>query len=104
MDWSGASVHCTWSVPGAPLKHWIKRAACHARLASYRHGRFDGGVRIVAGYLKIFKRIAEDIGGFALDVQLRIRARCARELQLYLLVVVAVNVAVTARPDEFADL
>ena len=59
---------------------------------------------VVAAYLKIFKCIAEDIGGLAPDVQLWVGARLARQLQLHLLVMVAVNVAVSARPDELPHL
>ena len=59
---------------------------------------------LVVQYLEVFKLIVEDGVGFALDVQCWVSKRFAAELQRYLFVVVAVDVAVPACPDEITHI
>ena len=59
---------------------------------------------LVVQHLEVFKLVVEDGVGFALDVQCWVGEWFAAELQRHLLVVVAVNVAVPARPDEVAHI
>jgi hypothetical protein len=66
--------------------------------------RFDGTVTLVVQHLEVFKLVVKDGGWLAFDIQCGIGKRFTAELQRHLLVVVAVNVAVTARPDEVAHV
>ncbi len=59
---------------------------------------------LVVQHLKIFKLVVEYGIGFALDVQGGIRKRFSAQLQGYLLVVVAVNVAVATGPNKITDI
>jgi len=61
-------------------------------------------VALVIQHLEVFKLVVEDGVGFALDMQRGIGKRFAAELQRHLLVVVAIDVAVTAGPDEVAHI
>src|SRR5690606_5277935 len=66
--------------------------------------RFDGGVVLVVEDLEVVERVVEDRRGAALDVERGIGVGLARELQLLLLAVVAVDVAVAAGPDDLTDV
>ncbi len=59
---------------------------------------------LVVQHLEVFKLVVEDGVGFALDVQRGVGKRFAAELERHLFVVVAVDVAVAARPDEVAHI
>ena len=71
---------------------------------SDRHLTLDARVRVVADHLEVLDRVVEDALRLARDLQLRQRPRLSRQLQLDLLEVVRVDVHVTTRPDELADL
>ena len=73
-------------------------------MASNSDWRFDRGVAVVPLDLEIFVFIIEDGSGAAQDAQRGISEWCAAQLQRNLLVVVAVDVTVTAGPDEVAHV
>ena len=62
----------------------------------------DGWMRVVDLGLEVLASVIKDRGRPALDHQPRAGPRVPRQLQRYLLVVVAVDVAVAAGPDEVA--
>lgn len=64
----------------------------------------DSRVRVVADDLEVLDLVVEDGLGLTLDDQLRQRSRFTRQLHLNLLKVVAVDVRVSACPDEVPDL
>ena len=59
---------------------------------------------LVAAHLEVFELVVEQALGPAQDVQRGVGVRRARQLQFHLLEVVAVDVAVAARPDEVAHV
>eukprot|EP01036_Dinobryon_divergens_P038827 gene38828-51039_t len=71
---------------------------------SHGYGRLDGRMVLVVLNLEVFEVVFEDAGRAAFDVQAGVGHGLARELQFHLLVVVAVDVAVTTGPDELAHV
>ena len=59
---------------------------------------------LVSDYLEVLEDVVEERLGPASQVEPRIRVWAALEESLHLLPVVVVDVAVSARPDELADL
>src|SRR5579863_9228146 len=71
---------------------------------SDRHGSGNGGMMLVAHELEILEGVVEQGCGAAPEIEPRRREGRARELQFRLLEMIAIEVAVAARPDEFARL
>ena len=59
---------------------------------------------LVVQNLEVFKLVVEDGVGFAFDVECWIGERLTAQLQGHLFMVVAVNVAIAAGPDEVAHI
>ena len=68
------------------------------------HDSFDVRVRVVIRQFEIFEFEVEQVGYGGVELHLRQRARFAGQLQFGLLEVVAVNMRVAQRVDEFARL
>src|ERR1035437_8357222 len=77
---------------------WISRTSLD------RDGGLDGRVALVTLHLEVFKLIVKNTSRLAFDDKRWIGKWRATELQRHLLGVVAVDVAITAGPDEIAHL
>src|SRR6185369_15763155 len=78
-------------------RHWT----CGMR--SYRYRRLDRGVALVVLHFEVLVLVFEDRRRPPLDVEHGVGEWPAAQLQFHLLVMVAVDVAVAAGPDEVAD-
>src|SRR6185295_5339800 len=68
------------------------------------NGRLDRRVVLVVHELKIIERVVENAGRTAHEVELRQRERYARQLLVYLLQMVRIEMAIATGPHEVADL
>src|SRR5260221_4209075 len=86
------------------MREWRTSNSGRFFIASNGNWCSDRSVALIILNLEIVKHVVEQAGRLAPDIQGRQGIRSARELQLRLLEVVKVQMTVTPRPDEFAQL